>query len=109
MTRVEDLDCQACAACCHGDEGWVHVDASDDVRVDASPALQRLVVLTRHGGYVKRSLKMIDGACAGLSRLARDRFSCTVYDDRPSVCRTVERGSDACRSARRAQGLDAVS
>jgi Fe-S-cluster containining protein len=105
MTPVEALDCQACAACCHGDEGWVHVDAADDARVDGSPALARLVVLTRHGGYVKRSLKMIDGACAGLEKIASDRWSCSVYVDRPSVCRTVERGSDACRAARRTRGL----
>jgi Fe-S-cluster containining protein len=109
MIAVEELDCQACAACCHGDEGWVHVDASDDARVDASPALARLVVLTRHGAYVKRSLKMIDGACAALERIDGDRWSCGIYVDRPNVCREVERGSDACRAARRARGLEDVS
>jgi Fe-S-cluster containining protein len=106
MTPVEQLDCQACAACCHGDEGWVHVDAADDARVEGSAALARLVVLTRHGGYVKRSLKMIGGRCAALSEPERGRWSCTVYDDRPTVCRDVERGSDACRAARRARDLD---
>jgi len=101
-----DLDCQACAACCHGDEGWVHVDASDDARVDASPALARLVVLTRHGGYVKRSLRMIRGACAALEGEGEGRWRCAVYPDRPSVCREVERGSPTCIAARRARGIE---
>ena len=106
MTPTAQLDCQACGACCHGDDGWVHVDAADDARVEASPALARHVVLTRHGGYVKRSLRMIDGACSALGRTSAG-VTCTVYADRPQVCRDLEAGTDACRTARRKVGFDA--
>ncbi|MEO7091674.1 MAG: YkgJ family cysteine cluster protein [Polyangiales bacterium] len=99
------LDCQTCGACCHGDEGWVHVDAADDARVDESPALAAHVVLTRHGGYVKRSLRMVKGACAALAATPSG-VTCTIYDVRPSVCRELESGSDACHAARRARGLE---
>jgi Fe-S-cluster containining protein len=99
------LDCQTCGACCHGDEGWVHVDAADDARVDSSPALSAHVVLTRHGGYVKRSLRMVGGACSALAKTPSG-VTCTIYEVRPSVCRELESGSDACHAARRARGLE---
>jgi len=83
----------------------VHVDRHDDARVDASPSLAALVVLTRHGGYVKRSLRMVDGACAALTREPA-RFTCSIYDSRPTVCRSVEMGSEDCLRARRARGID---
>jgi Fe-S-cluster containining protein len=105
VTPSEELDCRLCGACCFGDEGWVHVDGGDDALVDGSSELAALVVLTRHGGFVKRSLRMVDGACAGLDRGA-DRFTCSVYDSRPTVCRAVQTGSDACRRARRERGLE---
>jgi Fe-S-cluster containining protein len=95
-----ELDCQACGACCHGDDGWVHVGAADDARVDASAALSRIVVLARHGGYVKRSLRMVSGACAALLREPGARVRCGIYEDRPEVCRELEAGSDACLAAR---------
>lgn len=101
---ARQLDCLACGACCHGDEGWVPVGREDDARVDATPALARHVVLLRHGEYAKRSLRMVDGAC---SALARDGgpTRCTIYEDRPSLCRALQVGSPGCLSARRAHGL----
>lgn len=98
------LDCQTCGACCHGDEGWVHVDAADDERVETSPALAAHVVLTRHGGYVKRSLRMVRGACAALTKTPTG-VTCSIYDVRPTVCRELESGSPACHAARRALGF----
>ncbi|GAC1352054.1 MAG: hypothetical protein NVS3B20_14710 [Polyangiales bacterium] len=83
----------------------MHLDAKDDARVDESPSLSSLVVLTRHGGYVKRSLRMIEGACAALAH-GPGRATCTIYDVRPAVCRELERGSPGCREARRARGLE---
>lgn len=98
------LDCQDCGACCHGDDGWVHVGADDDARVAGSPALSRVVVLLRRGEHVRRSLRMLDGACAALRREGA-RVACAIYPDRPQVCRTVAVGSDTCAAARRARGM----
>ncbi len=105
MAARDALDCLGCGACCHGDDGWVVVDAADDARVDASPALARLVVLLRRGDHVRRSLRMIDGACAALER-SSSAVRCTIYADRPAICREVAIGSDTCLAARRARGLD---
>jgi Fe-S-cluster containining protein len=97
-------DCLRCGACCHGDDGWVVVDGADDARVERSPSLRRLVVHLRRGDHVRRSLRMIDGACAALAR-SGGAVRCVIYEERPTVCRTVEVGSDTCRRARAALGL----
>ncbi len=92
-------ECLACGACCHGDNGWVHLDADDDARVNADPVLAKLVTVTDRGPMRTHALAMIDGHCAALS-LANGETRCTGYDARPSVCRELERGSAACRAAR---------
>ena len=99
------LDCQTCGACCHGDDGWVHVDGSDDARIVGAPDLARLVVLTRHGAYVKRSLRMVGGACAALAT-TQSGVTCAIYAHRPTVCRELERGSTHCHAARRLRGFE---
>jgi Fe-S-cluster containining protein len=53
---------------------------------------------------VKRSLRMVRGACAALATTPGG-VTCTIYDVRPTVCRQLECGSDACHAARRARGL----
>lgn len=105
MPTADELDCLRCGACCHGDDGWVVVDAADDARVDASPALARLVILLRRGDHVRRTLRTVDGACAALER-GSGSVRCTIYEDRPTICRDVATGSDTCLAARRARGLE---
>jgi Fe-S-cluster containining protein len=100
-----EFDCLTCGACCRGDDGWVHLDAADDARVDASPALASLVVLMDIGhGHMKRTLKMIGGACAALGPTANG-VACSIYADRPSVCRELLQGSTQCLAARRLHGM----
>ncbi len=43
-------------------------------------------------------LKMDGGHCSALTidPVAR-RFSCSIYDVRPDVCRSLERGTGSCR------------
>src|SRR2546428_409826 len=91
------LDCRTCGACCHGDDGWVHVGAVDEPRIEALGAL----VVLLHG---RRSLRMARGRCAALAE-ATGEFTCTVYPDRPSPCREVMPGDRWCLAARRARGL----
>jgi len=92
-------ECLACGACCHGDDGWVHVDADDDARVASDPVLAALVVVTTRGSMPTHSLRMIDGACGAL-RKESGMSACAAYAARPTVCRALERGSPACHAAR---------
>jgi Fe-S-cluster containining protein len=98
------FDCLTCGACCHGDDGWIPVDGRDEPRVSASPELASHLVLIRHGALVRRSLRMVDGACAALRR--DGRFVCSIYESRPSTCRELEVGSEGCIAARRSRGVE---
>jgi Fe-S-cluster containining protein len=40
-------------------------------------------------------MRIEDGRCAALVRQG-DRYACAIYDRRPEVCRSLERGSPEC-------------
>jgi Fe-S-cluster containining protein len=84
---LKELDglpsCAGCGKCCH-----LLVElASGDDRVPA-----HLVV--EHAG-VRCMDQQGDGACMALHEVTR---LCTIYEDRPQVCRDFERGSTLCRT-----------
>ncbi len=95
------LDCMQCGACCR---------AAFDVVVVAP----RDPVIRRHPELIVRSPKLIqirrDGdRCAALEGGHADGsftpFTCRIYDERPNVCRTFERGGETCLAARKRIGL----
>jgi Fe-S-cluster containining protein len=43
--------------------------------------------------------------CAALEGNERERYHCTIYDDRPRTCRDFTLGSANCLTARRRVGL----
>jgi hypothetical protein len=46
-------------------------------------------------------MTMFEGHCAALViDVATGRFVCSVYEDRPAVCRELARGSPECRAER---------
>lgn len=98
-------DCISCGACCAAfvlvaappdngvpdDNCWLITDdvAGSEITVDR---------------FVRR--RESDFACAMLAGEVGDRVSCTVYEDRPTMCRIFEAGSDRCHAVRRAFGLE---
>jgi hypothetical protein len=92
------LDCRTCAACCR--EGF------DRVTVGVREA-----VVWKHPALVVRSgprfeLGRAGGQCAALTGDTA-RFTCAIYDDRPSACREVLPGDRRCLAARSRLGLSA--
>jgi hypothetical protein len=44
-------------------------------------------------------MRLEEGRCAALGvDLESGRFGCTIYEQRPDVCRSLERGTGACRA-----------
>lgn len=76
------ISCTACNACCCKLE--VLLIGDDNV-----PA--RLTVEDDWGGWVMRRLD--DGWCAALDRKT---MRCTIYENRPGICRDYEMGGDDC-------------
>ena len=69
---------------------------------DAPP--ERFVVKDRWGGEVMARLE--DGWCAALDRAT---MRCTIYAQRPGVCRDYPAGGDDCLTERAAFGIPLVA
>lgn len=83
-------DCTTCGTCCFSLlETYVAVTGDDHARL--GDAAEGLVVFEGNKAY----MRMDEGHCAALL-LEDGRFLCGVYEDRPSVCRDLARGSPAC-------------
>lgn len=90
------FDCQDCGACCR--EAYHSVTISDgDLVGTRHPAL-----VVHRESYTE--LRRQDGHCVALENDA-GRFTCTIYQDRPTCCREFENAGEHCLTARRRVGL----
>ncbi len=96
-------DCLLCGVCCHSHlETYVRVDGADWSRLGADA--ERLAHFIGNRAY----MRMHSGRCAALDIRAnvtgRQEFFCTIYAQRPQVCRDLARGSPACEGELLAKG-----
>jgi hypothetical protein len=87
-------ECLACGTCCFSElPEYVRVFGVDHDRMG-----DRAAEFTHFLGN-KCYMRLEDGHCAALriDPVAR-RFACTIYEVRPDACRSLERGSPACRA-----------
>ncbi len=89
LKQLEDpiVSCSTCAACCCRLEVMLFGDTG---------VPQRFIDRDSWGGEVMRRLD--DGWCAALDR---DSMRCTIYAQRPLICREFELGSQDCREERK--------
>lgn len=84
------MPCLACGTCCHSDLlTYVRVLGVDHARLGAS--VERLSHFIGNRCF----MRMEDGHCAALV-IEDDLFVCSIYTDRPEVCRELAEGSSAC-------------
>jgi hypothetical protein len=92
-------DCLRCGVCCFSRlETFVRVTGADWSRLGADAV--RVAHFIGHRAY----MKMTAERCAALE-LRRNaegatEFFCTVYENRPQVCRDLARGSPQCAGER---------
>lgn len=93
-------ECTACGTCCFSTSPeYVHVFGNDWDRMD--DVAQSYAIFDGHRCF----MRIEDGHCAAL-RIDLEgpngaaRFTCAIYEQRPDVCRSLERGSGACRADR---------
>ena len=79
--------CEGCGACCAhpSDRKWIEV-TEDDALLISSELLQ---LGDREPFAMKQRL---DGGCICLG----DDNRCLIYESRPAICRSVERGDSIC-------------
>ena len=63
--------------------------------ISETGVLDRFIQTDRWGGQLMRRLD--DGWCAALDR---NTMRCTIYENRPQICRDFEMGGDDCLVAR---------
>lgn len=97
---VDDLPaCVACGACCFSElPEYIRVFGNDLDRMD-----ERAQALT-HFIENRCFMRIEGGRCAALVLDPDARtFVCSIYEMRPDVCRSLERGSGQCRADRHAK------
>jgi Fe-S-cluster containining protein len=90
---VDFPPCLRCGACCFGDnERYVPVSGDDHQRL--GDFAEQLTQFLGNRCF----MRMREGHCAALEIRASGEFYCGVYEQRPSVCRELARGSAACEA-----------
>lgn len=99
-----DYDCQKCGACCATFD--VLLDAEDERRLRAAGLLEQLTFPYERPAWSVRFLKRDaqSGRCGALGGSLGD-CNCTIYAQRPNLCRALEPGSEHCHEARRQHGF----
>ncbi len=92
MTADDLLDvvvplCAGCGRCCHL---TVELGPNDDVPEQFVVSYEGVRLMDQHG----------NGACVALDPATR---LCTIYEQRPAVCRAFEHGSERCRTVLRSK------
>ena len=104
---TDDFDCQRCGACCTNkeDNKWVEVTESDAIRIDPS--------LLQSGDIETFAMRQReDGCCIALQGDVNSLCRCMIYENRPTICRTVQQGDDIClerRAVYNISGIDLAS
>ena len=102
-------DCLACGKCCFHGSNYVQVFPEDLVQLGPARVEKFVIPHTlprdqwRKGeDESTRFMRMEHGHCIALDPQP-GRYACTIYEDRPLLCRVFEPGSPSCLKARAQQ------
>ncbi|MUK43196.1 YkgJ family cysteine cluster protein [Aliivibrio fischeri] len=87
-----NITCSNCRACCCRLEVMLITDTG---------VPKELIEKDQWGGEIMKRLG--DGWCAAVDR---DTLMCTIYENRPWICREFEMASYECETERRDNGID---
>jgi hypothetical protein len=97
--------CLRCGACCAA----FRVDFSvQEVDTEGGSVPAGLAVEVTASTSRMRGTDHLPVRCAALTGRVGERAACGIYEWRPSPCRELEPGSDACGLARARHGLAAL-
>jgi Fe-S-cluster containining protein len=90
--------CGTCMGCCFGPQEYVQL-FEDDLLALGPERVDALVVTSeRPGGAQVHFMRMSNGHCAALD--VASPHPCTIYEDRPLLCRVFQIDSSSCREKR---------
>lgn len=85
--------CRSCGACCSYSAEWPRFSLETDAALERIPR-----ALVADNG---NAMRCASDRCAALAGVVGHATSCTIYAERPDVCRACLPGDDACLMARR--------
>lgn len=97
----DESPCTTCGACCAYSSEWPRFTTESDAALERIPA--HLVADNQAG------MRCEGDRCAALAGRIGVATSCTIYADRPDVCRACMPGDDACQMAREKYGLPIIA
>jgi hypothetical protein len=92
------FDCLACGACCAYSESWPVFIGDGD-----GEGIPHELIDFDHG-----RMQCHGNRCSALAGEVGSRAQCSVYENRPLVCREFQPGSEDCIMVRRSFGLPAA-
>jgi hypothetical protein len=101
-----ELDCKTCGACCVSKSGSKRHASLEPEDVEAIPPSLRLVHQDADGSWTRTKVNAQEQTvCAALTGTVGGNCQCSIYGNRPTVCRIFEAGSTECLKARKVLGL----
>jgi len=94
------LNCQKCGACCVNpqDSKWIEVTASDAKNINP--------FLLQNGDIEPYAMKQTDsGRCIAFIGKVGGDCGCSIYSNRPSICKAVQPYDDICNRLRQINKL----
>lgn len=108
---AKDYDCVSCGACCYNPDdnreiGYIdYIEIEPRDKIMRNPDLvRRLVVLD--DDLIPHMRLSHHQRCAALTGKLGVKVGCSIYHDRPSICRRFDAGSKKCKELRRERGVD---
>ncbi len=114
--KAKLFDCKACGACCapsYDDDRYVQISEKDYARL--SSPYRNLLVVSEHVPALRERIMWLrskinqdkDQVCACLVGTLGESVRCSIYEDRPGICRSFKAGSIYCKEAREEEELSA--
>ena len=92
LNTASGITCENCQACCCKLEVMIITDTG---------VPEEYIARDEWGS--EAMLRLEDGWCAAVDR---DTLMCTIYENRPWICREFEMASYECEEERKEQGID---
>ena len=88
-----------CGCCCSNDPKWVEVTEADALfRIDR--------YYLQDGDIEHYAMRMQNGHCIAFRGEAGVSCLCSIYSERPTICRTVQYDSEICRASRASRAIN---
>jgi Fe-S-cluster containining protein len=105
------FDCVTCGACCYNPNDNRELDYIDYIEIETSDRIMRKPELVRRlvvldDDLIPHMRLNHHQRCVALTGRLGVKVGCSIYHDRPDICRRFSAGSKKCKELRKERGID---